>query len=309
MRLTSAATSTLRGSQANSAPQRADSSSRAVDRIRCHQRAPVRFTSMVNISPIGPCPRITTKSSGCGSHCTTAFRQVFSGSTRVARSNEMPSGIRLHAGLHNPVHHPDILGESAPGRLKSGRDPDFLVYRTLGIYLTLAIEAFAAGYVMERHHPVARCEPGDAAAHRGHYARCLVAVNARRSQQVVFDLLEVGMADAACLDTDENLARTDLRRRDLFHRNYAVRRGTRRRAWSPVSCLRQNRQSAIKSPSTHAARVHRLRNRSSSGRRTNGFRNVPFKILIVAKCPSSRSAILKSFAISSPARSLTTRTQ
>ena len=32
-------------------------------------------------------------SSGCGSACTTALRQVFSGSTSVARSKEMPSGI------------------------------------------------------------------------------------------------------------------------------------------------------------------------------------------------------------------------
>ncbi len=83
-----------RGSHANSAPHRAASSRRVSMVSVAATRAPVRCVSIVNISPIGPCPSTTTKSSGCGSHCTTAFRQVFSGSTSVARSNETSSGIR-----------------------------------------------------------------------------------------------------------------------------------------------------------------------------------------------------------------------
>ena len=87
---------------------------------------------------------------------------------------------------------------------------------------------------MKRHHAIARPELGDAAAHRGHHAGGLVPVDARRRQQIVFDLLQIGVADAASFHADQNLAGADRRRRDLLHGDDAARRDTPRRAWLAV---------------------------------------------------------------------------
>ncbi len=178
--------------------------------------APVRCTSMVNIRPIGPCPMTTTTSSGCGSHCTTAFRQVLSGSTRVARSNETPSGIVLHAALHDPIHHPHVLGKSAARRFETRGDPHLLVNGALRVDFAMAVKTVQAGNVVEGHHAVAGFEFGNARAHGGHHAGGFMPINARRRQQVVFDLLEVGMADSAGFHADQNFAGPNGRSGNLF---------------------------------------------------------------------------------------------
>ena len=75
-------------------------------------------TSMVNISPMGPWPTTSTKSRRvCGSHCTTAFRQVFSGSTSgalerdavgnlldAAREQSSPSPGHIARNRRRPAH-------------------------------------------------------------------------------------------------------------------------------------------------------------------------------------------------------------
>jgi hypothetical protein len=137
-------------------------------------------------------------------------------------------GDALDAGLYDPVHHSYVLSEPAPGRLEPGGDPDFLVYRTLRVYLTLAVEAASAGNVVKGYHPIAGFELGDAAADRSHHTRGFVSVYARRCQQVVFDLFQIGMADAAGLNTNEDFPRPDAGRRDLFqldHAGAAIDRG------------------------------------------------------------------------------------
>src|SRR5207244_6429601 len=94
-----------------------------------------------------------------------------------------PVGNPLDAMLHDPVHHPYVLGESAARRLESGSDPHALVNRALRVDLTLAIEALAARDMVERDDPVAGTKARHAAAHGSYDARSLVTVHARRGEK------------------------------------------------------------------------------------------------------------------------------
>ena len=69
--------------------------------------------------------------------------------------------------------------------------------------------------MVEDDDAVAGLEFRDVGAHVRDHARGLMAVNARRGEQVVFDLLEIGVADAAGFHADEDFARADLGRVDL----------------------------------------------------------------------------------------------
>ena len=124
----------------------------------------------------------------------------------------------LHATLDNPVHHADILRKSAARGLIAGRDADLLVDRALGVELVPAIEAFPARDVMEDDDTIADGKSAHARARGCHDASRLVAKNARRRKQIVFDLLEIGVADTAAFHADEELARPDGGRRHLLHR-------------------------------------------------------------------------------------------
>jgi len=66
---------------------------------------------------------------------------------------------------------------------------------------------YAAAHRESAHFP-ARC---------GDYAGGFMAEDARRRQQVVFDLFEIGVTDAAALDADQQFARAYGRRWDRFH--------------------------------------------------------------------------------------------
>src|SRR5208337_3403365 len=77
----------------------------------------------------------------------------------------------------DPVHHPDIFGESSPGGLESGRTANFLVGGALGEGLVAAVIAFMAGDMMKHNHPLADGEPGHACADFRDYARSLVPKN------------------------------------------------------------------------------------------------------------------------------------
>ena len=96
-------------------------------------RAPVRFTSMVNIRPIGPCPITTTKSSGCG---IALDHRLQTGVQRLHQGGALErDAVRdlLHAALHNPVHHPHVLGKAAARRFESRGDSHFLINRALRV--------------------------------------------------------------------------------------------------------------------------------------------------------------------------------
>ena len=112
----------------------------------------------MKMSPIGPCPRTATTSSGLQIQHRTPFRQVFTGSTQQAWSKLTPSGMRSTPRSDNPIHRADILRKAAPGRLVSRRDADSLINRTLRIEAALAVETIAAGNMMKNDDAIARAE-------------------------------------------------------------------------------------------------------------------------------------------------------
>ncbi len=128
--------------------------------------APVRLASMVNISPIGPWPRIATSSPGLSSICFTALRQVLMGSTKQARSKGTPSGIRTTPRRTIQSITRTYSENPPPAGSISRRHADSLVGRALRVQLAAAIEALRARDVVKDHDRVARREPADALARR-----------------------------------------------------------------------------------------------------------------------------------------------
>ena len=63
---------------------------------------------------------------------------------------------------------------------------------------------------MKNDHAIARHELAhDSFADGGDDARGFMAVDAGRRQKIVFDLLQIGVADATALDANQDLARAD----------------------------------------------------------------------------------------------------
>ena len=94
---------------------------------------PRSFSSMVKMRPIGPWPCTSTTSSGCGSHCSTAFKQVLTGSTNGRGFERNAVRNLFHAALDDPIHHAHVLSEAAARGLEARRDAHFLIDRALGI--------------------------------------------------------------------------------------------------------------------------------------------------------------------------------
>ncbi len=184
--------------------------------------APERFTSTVNSKPIGPCPRITTTSSALRIQLNHALHAGIHGLDETGAIKRHAIGNFLDAALDDPIHHADILRKASARRLVSGRNADFLIDRALRIQLVPAVKTFPARDVMEDDDAIAGGESPHAAADGRHYARRLMSKDARRREQVVFDLLEIGVADPAALHADQQFARSDGRRRHLLHRHHAV---------------------------------------------------------------------------------------
>jgi hypothetical protein len=63
--------------------------------------------------------------------------------------------------------------------------------------------------MMKNNYAVARRIPGYTGADRCHNTGSFVTIDAWRSEKVVFDFLEIGMADPTAFDADQNLARRD----------------------------------------------------------------------------------------------------
>ena len=126
------------------------------------------------------------------------------------------------AAIDNPVHGAHILRETATGRLEARRHADLLVDGALGVQFPQAVESAAAGNVVEDDHAVAGLEAHDGRADLCDDAGGFVAVDARRRQEVVFDLLEVGGANTAGFNPNENLPVADFRGVNLVDRDNAV---------------------------------------------------------------------------------------
>jgi hypothetical protein len=82
---------------------------------------------------------------------------------------------------------------------------------------------------------------GHALTNGGHYARDFMTVNARRREQIVLDLFEIGVANPATLHADQHFARPDGRRLNRLNGDAAVSKidgglhGARRRLTRRVS--------------------------------------------------------------------------
>ena len=124
-------------------------------------------------------------------------------------------GNRDHAAVvDDEVHDADVLGKAAAGGLEAGRGAGLLVERALRGGVFAAVVALAAGNVMEAHDAIADGEFGDACADFGDDAGHLVAEDARRGVRAHVDFLEIGAADAAGGDLDEQFAGADARNGD-----------------------------------------------------------------------------------------------
>src|SRR5207302_9547751 len=75
------------------------------------------------------------------------------------------------AALHDPIHHANIFGEAASGRLKTCRAAHLLIGGTLGKSLVTAVIAFAARDMVKDNNAVSRLEILDARSQRGYHAR------------------------------------------------------------------------------------------------------------------------------------------
>ena len=131
-------------------------------------------------------------------------------------------GNELHSTFHDPVHHAHILRKTAARRFKPGRDADFLVNGTLRIKPPAAVKTIAARNMMERNHPISGSEASNARSSGSDNAGRLMPENSRCWEQIVFNLFEIRMANAAALDTNQQFARANLRSGNVLYRNATV---------------------------------------------------------------------------------------
>jgi hypothetical protein len=125
----------------------------------------------------------------------------------------------LHATIDNPIHDPNILRKSAAGRFVARRDPNPLIDCALGIQASRAVITGPARHVMENDNPIPGLILGDAIPGSGDHPGRFMAVDARRRKQIVLNLFEIGVADAAGFHPYEDFIRRNGRRLDVLHRN------------------------------------------------------------------------------------------
>src|SRR5579859_3615329 len=94
--------------------------------------------------------------------------------------------------LDDPIHDANIFSKAATTGLVAGSHADFLIYRTLGEDLAVAIKAIAAGDVMKDHQSLTKRITVPPFAHGDNHARCLVSEDARRRVRSGADLLKIG---------------------------------------------------------------------------------------------------------------------
>src|SRR5581483_4436982 len=76
--------------------------------------------------------------------------------------------------------------------------------------------------MVEDDYPIAGLESGHPTSHRCYYPCGLMSIDARRLQQVVFDLFQIGVTDPTGFHTHKNLSREDRRRWNFFHADNAL---------------------------------------------------------------------------------------
>ena len=125
------------------------------------------------------------------------------------------------------------------------------------------------------------------APHVRDHAGRLMPVDSGRREQVVFDLLEIGVADAAGFHANQDFAGADFAAWRPRPPRPRCCRDRRRQAYSGVFVIRDwNVQSARNSPSFFDATAVRCFNRSSSPNRFRGLANAPATRRNVLNWPS-----------------------
>jgi hypothetical protein len=99
------------------------------------------------------------------------------------------------------------LREAAAGWFIASGYTHFLVHRTLSIEAAITVEAVTARYVMENNDAITESIFFDPIANGRNDAGSFVAVDAGWRKKVVFDLLEIGMANATAVNFDQDFAR------------------------------------------------------------------------------------------------------
>jgi hypothetical protein len=123
----------------------------------------------------------------------------------------------FHGSLvDDPIHDPDVFGESAAGRLETRCASDFFVRGALGEGLVAAVVALAAGDVVENYDPIAGSKAGDAGTCGCDYPGGFMAENAWGGMRSGSNFLEVGAADATGVNPYQQLSGTNLRDGDSF---------------------------------------------------------------------------------------------
>jgi hypothetical protein len=108
------------------------------------------------------------------------------------------------------------LREAAASRFIASGYTHFLVHRTLSIEAAITVKAVTARYVMENNDAITESIFCDPIANGRNDARRFVAVDTRWGKKVVFDLLEIGMANATAVNFDQDFARGYARSVDGF---------------------------------------------------------------------------------------------
>ncbi len=75
---------------------------------------------------------------------------------------------------------------------------------------------------MEHQNSVADLEIRNFLADCRNFAGCLVSIYPRGSQQIVFDLLQIGMTNTAAMNLDEDFSRSDVRHRNRLNPDSAL---------------------------------------------------------------------------------------
>ncbi len=125
-------------------------------------------------------------------------------------------GERDDAALGDPRHGFDVFAEAATVGREAGGEAGGFVLLALREEAIFAVEAGAAGRVMEAHHAIAGFEFCDAGADGDDGAGEFVAEDLGRFDVALEDFLDVGAADAAGGDFDEDFARADFGDGDFF---------------------------------------------------------------------------------------------
>ena len=178
--------------------------------------APAQRQSCIRSRPIGPCPTTSTVCPFATRALRTAFRQVFTGSTKAASSGSTPSGTGMAPRSTIQSQRLHVLGEAAARRLEPGRGAVALVALALRVgrrARSRSRRRRGCGGGATTRSPFA--EAADA-RRPGDRARDLVAEDAGAGQQPLLDLLDVGAADAAGVHPDQHLAGPDLGDGDLL---------------------------------------------------------------------------------------------